>query len=34
MSIFDVTFEPSIDVPIGGALAVEFITHNELEEIF
>ena len=33
-NIFDVTFDPVNQVPIGGALAVEFMTDNELEEIF
>jgi hypothetical protein len=33
-NIFDVEFKPTRDILVGGALAVEFMTDNELEELF
>ena len=33
-NIMDFTFQPSRDVPVGGGVVIEFLTYNELDDIF
>ncbi|CAG9328029.1 unnamed protein product [Blepharisma stoltei] len=33
-NIYDLTFQPSRNVPVGGGIAIEFTTYNEIDQVF